>query len=783
MPKRRPEQIQETPSSQHRLYYMGALILAWILLILGRLIWLQWVEHETYQARAQLQHERKIDLVAPRGAIVDRHGESLVTSKVLNSVYFDPKRFQSRLAKDSRTLAEKRQEAAQLLAPLLGQSPGQLLAILEGRNRRTWLRRRLAPEEAAQVRQIIATHRLTGIEFEEEEVRAYPNHQLAAHLLGYVGWTEAPVQGTVSAPNLPSKSTEPAVRGVAGIESRFDNFLEGHKGEVAVVRDARRKPYQRTDLPPTAGSTVWLTIDAALQRKVELLLEQTVRQHRAKGGSVVIMDPWTGRILAMANAPTFDPGRREQSIQDHSGYINQAISAPYEPGSIFKIITFAAALEEGVVRRGDRLDCGNGQMTIGRRVIRDTHAYGLIRMEEAFAKSSNVGAIRLAQRMGRETFHEYIKKFGFGDRTKVDLPGEATGILRQPDRWNPDSIGSIAMGQEIAVTPLQAVAAVSVIANGGRWVRPYLVERVTSPDGREIFYRPEREERQVLRPETAAQMTRLMEGVITEGTGRQAIQFESFTVAGKTGTPQKWSEKGGYKAGLYMPSFLGFVPATEPRFAMVVMIDEPSAGAYYGGVVAAPLFARLAEVVLGDHEVQPDDPRYREVIDRLARLEPTQPVSRPVTDGDVIGAAPPSQTSALPPVAHSRASVPSAPSVDPLPRSQGRSTLGPTPSTGIDSRRAVSAPSQDNQNSWAGVAPQGLPASVRPRPKGPATPMPDLRGLLMRPATEACLNMQLDVKHQGRGPRVVSQTPPAGAPVRPGDLCQIILGEEVRKER
>lgn len=752
--------------TQRRLYHMGVVILAWILLILGRLVWLQWVEHETYEARALLQHEGKDYLVAPRGAIVDRHGESLVTSKILSSVYFDPKRFQSRTAKDKRTLAEKRQEAALHLAPLLGQTAPQLLATLESRNSLTSLRRRIPPEEAAQVRQIIARHRLTGIEFREEEVRAYPNHQLAAHLLGYVGWTEAPTQGTVNAPHLPNKPTEPAVRGVAGIESRFDNFLEGHKGEVSVVRDARRKPYQRTDLPPTAGSTVWLTIDATLQRKVEQLLEETVRQHRAKGGSVVIMDPWTGRILAMANAPTFDPGNRQQSIQDQSAYVNQAVSAPYEPGSIFKIITFAAALEEGVVRRGDRLDCGNGQIAIGRRVIRDTHAYGLLRMEEAFAKSSNVGAIRLAQRMGRETFHKYIKKFGFGDPTKVDLPGEAAGILRQPDRWNPDSIASIAMGQEIAVTPLQAVAAVSVIANGGRWVRPYLVERVTSPDGRETFYRPERDEREVLRPETAAQMTRLMEGVITEGTGRQAIQFEAFTVAGKTGTPQKWSEKGGYKAGLYMPSFLGFVPATEPRFAMAVMIDEPSAGAYYGGVVAAPLFARLAEVVLGDHEVQPDDPRYREVIDRLARLGPVRPEARPVTDGEGMDAPPPSQTSALPPVAHSRAAVPTA---DPLPRSQGRAIVASTPLSGGDSRRAVSGPSQKSPDSSTGNA--------RPRSGGAATPMPDLRGLGMLAATEACLNLHLEVKLRGRGSRAIGQTPPAGTPVRPGDLCQITFDE------
>ncbi|MFZ4628038.1 MAG: penicillin-binding transpeptidase domain-containing protein, partial [Blastocatellia bacterium] len=299
---------------------------------------------------------------------------------------------------------------------------------------------------------------------------------------------------------------------------------------------------------------------------------------------------------------------------------------------------------------------------------------------------------------------------------------------------------------------------------------------VTSPDGREVFYRPEREERQVLRPETAAQMTRLMEGVITEGTGRQAIQFEGFTVAGKTGTTQKWSERGGYKAGLYMPSFLGFVPATEPRFAMVVMIDEPSAGAYYGGVVAAPLFARLAEVVLGDHEVQPDDPRYREVIDRLAQLGPTQPAARPVTDGDEIGAPPPTQTSALPSVIESRAAAPPS---DLLPQSQGRATVPPTLPAEIDSRRALSKPSQNSQNSLSGP----LPASIRARPKGAATPMPDLRGLKMRPATEACLNLHLDVKHQGRGSRVVSQTPSAGAPVWPGDLCQIILGEEVRKER
>jgi membrane peptidoglycan carboxypeptidase len=468
----------------------------------------------------------------------------------------------------------------------------------------------------------------------------------------------------------------------------------------------------------------------------------------------------------------------DRSIKDQSAYVNQAISAPYEPGSIFKIITFAAALEEGVVRRGDRLDCGNGQMTIGRRVIRDTHAYGLLPMEEAFAKSSNVGAIRLAQRMGRETFYTYIEKFGFGKRTEIDLPGEAVGILRRPDRWNPDSIGSIAMGQEIAVTPLQAVAAVAVIANGGRWVRPHLVERVTSFDERETLYRPERIERQILRPETAAQMTRLMEGVITEGTGRQAIQFDGFTVAGKTGTPQKWSEKGGYKAGLYMPSFLGFVPATKPRFAIVVTIDEPSAGAYYGGVVAAPLFAQLAEVALGDHEVQPDDPRYQEVIDRLARLGPARPSTRPITEGE----DQPSQTSALPPMAHSRSSLSAS---APRPRSEARPVVVPP----AESRQTyaggsrLSQPGQNqpvreskDSNKLTADRGRGLPGSTRPRaggPRGPVQLMPDLRGSGMLAATEACLNLHLEVRMRGRGARAVSQTPLPGTPVRPGDLCQI----------
>lgn len=784
-PRHSPRHPEATPLARRRLHFLSGVLLTWLLIILGRLVWLQWVDHDKYRVRARDLHENLVRLKAPRGSIVDRKGEPLVTSHVLTSVSFDPRLFRARQPKDERTLAEKYHEAAWRLAPLLGQSSPELLTILKERNSVTSLRRRIIPEEAAQLQLIVKEHKLTGIVFEEEVVRAYPNQQLAAHLLGYVGWREKPVPGAIAGPNISRQASGPGIRGVAGIESRFDGFLEGKEGEATLLRDAGRKPYQRFDLPPTSGATVWLTIDATLQRKTEQFLEQTVRQHRAKGGSVVIMDPWTGRILALANAPTFDPGRMDRSIQDLSAYVNQAISAPYEPGSIFKIITFAAALEEGVVRRGDRLDCGNGQMTIGRRVIRDTHAYGLLPMEEAFAKSSNVGAIRLAQRMGRETFHTYIEKFGFGKRTEIDLPGEAAGILRQPDRWNPDSIGSIAMGQEIAVTPLQAVAAVAVIANGGRWVRPHLVERVTSFDERETLYRPERIERQILRPETAAQMTRLMEGVITEGTGRQAIQFDAFTVAGKTGTPQKWSEKGGYRAGLYMPSFLGFVPATKPRFAIVVMIDEPSAGAYYGGVVAAPLFAQLAEVALGDHEVQPDDPRYREVIDRLARLGPTRPSTRPVTEGE----DQPSQTSALPPIAHSRSSLLAS---DPRPRSEERSVAAPPLPSVSESRRAygggsrLSPPGQnqpvqeskDNKNNHKLTADtgRGLPGSTRPRaggPRGPVQPMPDLRGSGMRAATEACLNLHLEVRMRGQGARAVSQTPLPGTPVRPGDLCQI----------
>jgi cell division protein FtsI/penicillin-binding protein 2 len=735
-----------------RLYFVGFLISVWILIVLGRLVWLQVVEHDKYKQRAKRQQESEIVLAAPRGGIVDREGQPLVSSQIRTSVYLDPKLFQTRQPKEKRTQEEKRQLAARLLGPLLGKSEAELVELIKRQTRFKWLRRKLEPESATELRQLVSKHGLSGIEFREEVVRSYPNKELAAHLLGYVGVneTQANQSGTVAAAT--HSKAQPVIEGVAGVERRFDQFLQGHQGQINLVQDAKRSAYQRYDLPATTGATVWLTIHAALQRKAELLLAQTVRQHRAKGGAVVILDPWTGEILAMANAPTFDPARMEQAVSGEVAYVNQAISAPYEPGSIFKIVTFAAALEEGVVRVGDRLDCGNGQIQIGRRVIRDTHSYGVLSVEEAFAKSSNVGAIRLAQRLGRETFHQYIRRFGFGERTKIDLPGEEPGIVHSPDRWNPDSIGSVAMGQEIAVTPLQAVAAVAAIANGGTWIQPHVVSKVTTPDRNTILYRPQIAERRVLSEETAARMVELMERVVTVGTGRHAIQLDGFTAAGKTGTPQKWVSKGGYRGGRYMPSFLGFVPASKPRFAIIVMVDEPSAGAYYGGVVAAPLFAQLAEVALGDLEVRPDDPEYRALLDRLAQLAVTSQGRSEMADGDELGRGTLSQTNAL---------------------VTGRETFLPSESPQPIVERTKALVERAEEGSSRPVRAAGGAASSPARQGAALQPMPDLRGMGTRQVTEACLNLGLEVKLQGKGWRAVSQVPAVGTPVRPGDRCQV----------
>src|SRR5262245_44347241 len=582
-PARRP--IRQPADAGRRALWIASALCVWMFVIMWRLAWLQVARYGHYSERAALNQRKEVRVVAARGPIVDREGRELAVSAIADSVYVDLKQLKE---------AADRERAARALSPPLGVDHSELLKKLTGDSSFLWLKRKLDPEASRVINEAVAKNNLRGVAIQKESQRFYPNNSLAASVIGYVDSYD---------------------NGLAGVEQKYDDLLSGKAGEIAFDRDASGRPYNRSKPPALTGEQVVLTIDAVLQHRVEVLLDEAVRMTRAKGAGAIVMDPKTGEILALANVPTFNPNERPEGAND-SSRANRAIGWPYEPGSIFKIVTYAAAFEEGLFEPDDMINCGGGQIAIGKRVIRDTHAYGALTIEDAFAKSSNGGAIRVAMRVGREKFLEYISRFGFGRKTGIELPGESRGIVNPLEDWRIDSIGSVAIGQEVSVTLLQSVAAAGAIANRGVWVKPHVVKKVVAQDGRAL-YEPKIETRQVVSERTAQMMVRIMERVVTHGTARHAINLVGYSVAGKAGTPQK-VETGRMSRTKYMPSFAGFVPAADPRLAIVVMVDEPE-GNHQGGSVAAPIFNLIAEAALGDYVIPPDDKAFRDSLAELSK--------------------------------------------------------------------------------------------------------------------------------------------------------------------
>lgn len=747
----RPESSDSGAVSRRRVIWIGMSLMIWMLVILWRLAWVQVVDHQYYADLSKKDRRKKYDIEGLRGSILDRNGRTLAMSLVYKSVLIDQVVFndirlspkEEREGKRAELLAIRRSRAVSNLAGLLEMSESELASKLVGTNQHLLLRRKLSPELAEQVREAISG--LPGIRLIEEMERSYPNEELAAHLIGYLG-VKPGVAGMV---------------GRAGVEKNLESTLPGKPGEIALWVNARGVPFTREDTKGHSGPDIRLTIDAVLQRKVEYILRQAVDRHGAKGGGVVVMDTENGEIHALANYPTFDPNRIDTNVATGSGYVNQAVMSPYEPGSIFKVVTYAAALDQGIIRPDDIIDCGDGQITIGKRVIRDTHSYGRLTVEDAFAKSSNVGAIRIAQRLGKSTFHRYITDFGFGKQTRIELPAESPGIVHPTSRWRPDSIGSVAIGQEISVTLVQAVRAIAAIANGGFLLKPRVIlepeqsKQPKEPDaarsgpaegGAEVPGRS-----RVITGETSRQMRRLMERVVTHGTGSQAVRIEGFTAAGKTGTPQK-SGRSGYGAGRYMPSFAGFAPASKPRFAIVVMIDEPSDGNYYGGVVAAPVFSMVMEAALTDNDIAPDEGEFRNRLDKLVRRHRVSEQTMELSDGDE-DAAGGSAVAAR--EAQVMALIPPAPT-------------GTAPESGI--ARRWSGPGR----SAASLAPPANPPATVSKASSSAPVMPNLRGEGIKVVIQTCNDLGLKLRFKGTGV-VISQYPPAGAPANPGGECRLEL--------
>ena len=558
---REPATIDWRATLRRRTIVAAIFLGLWMAGIESRLVFLQIVRHAELVARAARQQSRTMDAAAKRGDILDRRGRVLATSVDADSVIAVPSAIENPVA------------AVEALCGAFGDcKPAERDALVErlGKTRAfAYVRRQISPEQAHRV----AALNLDGIGFMKEDRRFYPNKELAAHLLGYVGIDN---------------------KGLSGLESTYDAQIRGKAGTVLVQTDARRHAFSRFERPPTAGSSVELTIDEYLQHVAERELEAGVAENRAKGGSAIIMNPHTGEILAMANVPTFNPNVYRES--DEIDRRNRAVQDLYEPGSTFKVVTASAAIEEKVMPLDTLIDTNPGQIRIDRsRVVRDVRNHGVLSFVDVIVESSNVGAIKIGFKVGTNRLSEYVRRFGFGHSVSPDFPGESPGIVWRPDKWTDSALASVSMGYQVGVTPLQMVAAVSSVANGGEYVEPRVI-RAIYRDNRRYEVRP-KVMRRAITPDTAAALTSIMEGVVERGTAK-AAQIPGYTIAGKTGTAAKLVN-GFYSKSDYNGSFVGFIPSRGPAVAILVVLDSPHGPhGYFGGSVSAPIFKHIAEATL-----------------------------------------------------------------------------------------------------------------------------------------------------------------------------------------
>jgi cell division protein FtsI (penicillin-binding protein 3) len=579
---------------KRRLAVAAAVFVLWAVAIEARLVYFQVVEHDALVARASAQQSRSIEVPPKRGEILDRRGRVLARSVDADSIYAVPTEMKSPI------------RVLDALCRAFGDCSKQERQVLHTRlhsgKQFVWVRHRVSPDEAGRV----AALELEGVGFMKENRRFYPNRDLAAHLLGYVGSEN---------------------KGLSGIESTYDRLISGETGKLLVQTDARHRAFSRVERPPTSGASLELTVDQYLQHIAERELRAGVEWAKAAGGSVVILDPFTGEILALANYPTFNPNAYNTFKPDARR--NRAVEDLYEPGSTFKIVTASAALEEKAMTPEEAIDVRGGQITLpGRKPIRDTHDYGVLSFEDVIVKSSNVGAIKVGLKLGPEIMDTYVKRFGFGRPTSPDFRGESAGMVWPLAKRKVSSLASVSMGYEIGVTPLQMAAALSSVANGGELVEPRLVRAVIR--GNERAAVPRKVLGRTISAATARQLTTIMEGVVERGTAT-AAQIDGYTIAGKTGTASK-IVNGAYSKSDYNVSFVGFVPSRKPVFTIVVVVDSPHAAGVsrYGGTVAAPIFQRIADAALRHQGIPPSiNPAPPVLVARHDRVY-EQPTSGPV---------------------------------------------------------------------------------------------------------------------------------------------------------
>lgn len=585
-PRNKPYLV--TPMRQTRILAVLGIFLAWTVLILGRLVWVQVVRHAEWAERAARQQERTFTVAPRRGILYDRNLHELAMTVVAQSIYAVPSE-----------MGDQRTSYAATLAKIVHTDPDdrftaekQILARLTDSRNFAWVARKQPPAVIAKVQ---ALH-LKGIYFQKEFKRFYPDQQLAAQMLGYVGMDD---------------------NGLAGIEEERDKELHGTPGRMLTAIDARRHVLDSEERDPLPGENLVLTIDANIQFMAEQALDRNMERTDAANGTVVVQDPHTGQILALAIRPTFNPNTFRHA--DPSLLKNHAVSDVYEPGSTFKLVTYSAALDDKIITPDSMIPTLGGVINVAGRLVHDdrdaviyeSHHQNVLTANQALWQSSDVAAVELGERMGPDNFYRYIRSFGFGMKSGIELPGETRGLVKPPSRWQPTTIGSIPMGQEIAVTPIQLVAMASTIANGGVYLPPHIVLEGTSelrgnPDLRPAAFHPEGElpdplppgAHRVISEMTSAEMRKMMEGVVLYGTGTTA-QLNGYSAAGKTGTAQKIDPATHtYSKTKYVASFVGFAPVSDPAITVAVIMDSPMKGGHFGHEASAPVFQALAQEIL-----------------------------------------------------------------------------------------------------------------------------------------------------------------------------------------
>jgi cell division protein FtsI (penicillin-binding protein 3) len=673
---------------------LGGMLAIWMLGLAARLYHLQIIQYVDLLSRAQRQQQRTIEVAPQRGTIFDRQMNPLAMSLGVDSVYAVPSEIPDPVM------------VARLLAPILGLEANDLLGRFQAFRSFCWVKRKAAAGEAGRVREL----NLKGIYCQRETKRFYPKGELAAHVVGYVGMDDT---------------------GLAGLEYALDDAIKGRPGRVLVASDARRRSFYSTDWPGRPGKNVVLALDEKIQYIAAKALAEAVEKWKAAGGIDIVQNPNTGEILALASQPTFNPNEYAQSRPE--ALVDRGIGWVYEPGSTFKMVTLSAALEEHLTNPQEVINCQQGSIMLAGHVIHDHKPFGGLTVTDVLVHSSDVGAIKLGLRLGDERLYRYVRSFGFGSKTEIELPGEERGLLKAPNRWSGISIGEISMGQEIGVTPLQLASAFSAIANGGILFGPRIVQDVFLDQKHDPL--PPVSGRRVVSEQTAALMKQMFGEVVERGTGTPA-RLNGYSAAGKTGTAQKIDASGRYSRSHYVSSFVGFAPLARPAVTILVVIDSP-VGAIYGSEVAAPVFRSIAEQTLGYLNVPQDNPsRWPQIVTSA----PAGPHAQ--KRADRVGLLPP------------ESGFPGA----------ATSTLRPASFS-----RTV--PLQ----AFARREPEAIPAAhTVVLDDGPAVSVPDFVGWAARRVAEECQKLGLELNASGTG-LVVDQDPPAARCVPVGTRVWVRL--------